>query len=189
MKFSSDDIVNQTFESRFRGYDADQVREFLTGVAREWDHLVEELRRLRVEHDGSTREIKEYRRRERSLHDALDMAKQVAEEVKHQAERDAELIIAEAELKAERILAGVENRLAHLREELITLQQQRIRFEAELRTVLESHRKMLELFSPTEEMGGGYEILTSADADGDDVDDDFGDEIHAAGQTQPGMSI
>lgn len=150
MKFSSDDILQQDFDRKIRGYDPEQVTEFLTSVAREWDHLVEELKRTRSDYEATARELKEYRRRERSLHDALDMAKQVAEEVRHQAERDAELKIAEAELKAERILAGVENRLVSMREELMGLQERRIRFEAEMRASIEAHQRMLETFSPLE---------------------------------------
>ncbi len=152
MKFSSDDILQQDFDRKLRGFDPEQVTEFLTSVAREWDHLVEELKRTRAEYEASSRELKEYRRRERSLHDALDMAKQVAEEVRHQAERDAELKLAEAELKAERILAGVENRLVEMREELMALQERRIRFEAEMRASIEAHQRMLDTFSPLENM-------------------------------------
>lgn len=78
------------------------------------------------------------------------MARQVAEDVRHQAERDAELIVAEAELKAERILSGVEARLRVIREEMISVQHQRIRFEAELRASIEGHSRMLDVFSGVE---------------------------------------
>ena len=150
MRFSSDDILKQRFQKKVRGYDTEQVEEFLEGVAREFDHLAEELKRSQRETEASTREVKDYRRRERSLQDALDMARQVAEDVRHQAERDAELIVAEAELKAERILSGVETRLKVLREEMVSVQHQRIRFEAELRATIEAHRKMLDVFSGLE---------------------------------------
>lgn len=150
MRFSSDDILKQSFQKKVRGYDVDQVEEFLEGVAREWDHLTEELKRIQRDADSATREVKDYRRRERSLQDALDMARQVAEEMRHQAERDAELILAEAELKAERILAGVEARLKVAREEMIAIQHQRIRFEAELRATIEAHGRMLDMFSGVE---------------------------------------
>jgi cell division initiation protein len=151
MKFSSDDILSQTFESKLRGWDPAQVREFLASVAREWDHIVDELRGLRTENEQLQRDLREYRRREKGLHDALEMAKQMADEVRHQAERDAELVVAEAELKAERILSGVEQRVADLRAELMDVQQQRIRFEAELRAVIESHQKMLQMLSAPEQ--------------------------------------
>lgn len=150
MRFSSDDILKQRFQKRMRGLDETQVNEFLDGLAREWDRMSEELKRAISDAEMAQREIKEYRRRERSLQDALDMARQVAEDVRHQAERDAEIIVADAELKAERILAGVETRLKVMREEMIAVQHQRIRFEAELRAAIDGHRKMLDVFSGVE---------------------------------------
>jgi cell division initiation protein len=150
IKFSAEDIANQTFESRFRGYDRRQVEEFLTVLSREYDHIVTELKQARHELKDHKSELREYRRREKSLHDALNMAKQVGEEIKQQAERDAELTMADAELRSEKMLSGVQNRVTALREELFGLQQQRVRCETEMRNVLESHIKMLDLLSSPE---------------------------------------
>ncbi|TDP77549.1 DivIVA domain-containing protein [Bradymonas sediminis] len=150
IKFSAEDIVNQTFETRFRGYDRAQVDEFLNGLSREFDHIVTEHKQARQELKEYKAELSEYRRREASLHDALNMARQVGEQIRQQSERDAELTIAEAELRAERMLAGVQNRVSALREEMFELQQQRVRSQTELRNVLESHLKMLDLLSPPE---------------------------------------
>lgn len=150
IKFSADDIVNQTFESSFRGFDRQQVDEFLQVLGREWEHMVSELRQAREQLEEQRQELQDYRRREKSLHDALNMAKEMADEVRHQAEREAELTIADAEVKADKMLAGVENRVAALREELFDLQQQRVRCETQMRNVLESHLKMLDLMSDPE---------------------------------------
>ncbi|MGM0557437.1 MAG: DivIVA domain-containing protein [Myxococcota bacterium] len=150
IKFSADDIANQTFETSFRGYDRQQVEEFLNVLGREWEHVVSELRQSREQLEEQRKELQDYRRREKSLHDALNMAKEMADEVKHQAEREAELTIADAEVKAEKMLAGVENRVSNLRQELFDLQQQRVRCETQMRNVLESHIKMLDLMSEPE---------------------------------------
>ncbi|MBA2661846.1 MAG: DivIVA domain-containing protein [Bradymonadaceae bacterium] len=144
-KFSADDIASQSFETRFRGYDTRQVEEFLTSIAREWDHVVDEFKRMQIEVDTQSKELRDYRRRERSLVEALEMAKQVADEIRHQADRDAELVIAQTEIKAEKILAQAERRLAGVRTELFEMQQQRARFEIELRSTLEGHLKLMEL--------------------------------------------
>ncbi len=146
-KFSADDIANQVFEKRFRGFDVQQVEEFLNGIAREWNYVMDEFKRLQLEVETQSKELRDYRRRERSLVEALEMAKQVAEEIRHQAERDAELVIARTELKAEKILAQAERRLNGIRADIFEMQQQRARLEAELRGTLQGHMKMLELMS------------------------------------------
>src|SRR5690554_2942623 len=120
-KFSADDIANQSFQSKFRGYDADQVHEFLEGLAREWRQVQDAVRRMQDELDEQTRELRDYRRRERSLVEALEMARQVAEEIRHQADRDAELVLAETELKAERMLTRAEQKVGQLRSEMLEL--------------------------------------------------------------------
>src|SRR5690554_6358785 len=75
------------------------------------------------------------------------MAKQVADEIRHQAERDVDLVIARTELKAEKILAQAERRLGSIRSDIFEMQQQRTRLEAELHGTLHGHLKMLELMS------------------------------------------
>lgn len=154
MKFSAEDIANQSFQTRFRGLDGEQVREFLGGLAREWDQIAGELKRLQSEVESQSKELRDYRRRERSLVEALEMAKQVADEIRHQAERDSEFVIARTELKAEKILAQAEGRVAALRGEMQDLQQQRMRFKTQLRHLLDGHSQMLETFR--DEPGEAY---------------------------------
>lgn len=143
-KFSAEDIANQDFETRFRGYDCGQVHEFLNVLSREWGHLVEELRRTRELLEEQSRELKDFRQREKSLHDALHMAREMADEIRHQAEREAELLLADAEVKAEKMLVGAEGRVAALREDLLDLQQQEVRYRSQMRSVVESHLRLLD---------------------------------------------
>jgi cell division initiation protein len=144
LKFSSDDIAQQTFERRFRGYDVDQVDEFLDTVARHWERLVSELKQTRRDLEQAEERIDEYREREQSLQDSLEMAKKVADEVKEKAERDAELTVADAELEAERILAKAEKQASKLREDIYQLKQQRVRYRAELKSLISGHLEMVE---------------------------------------------
>jgi cell division initiation protein len=153
LRFSADDIANQDFERSFRGYSPQQVREFLETVAREWEHLVTELERMRKENDRQEDSLAEYREREQSLHEALNMAKRMADDIKEEAEREAERTVAEAELEAERIVAGAEERVDSLRDDIYALKQQRNRYRAQLRGLLESH---LQLVRDMEE-GNGFD--------------------------------
>lgn len=149
-KLSADDIVNQGFERRFRGYAPEQVEEFLEVIAREWEHMRAELERARDDARQKEASLQEYKAREESLHDALQMAKRVSDEIKEKAEREAELTIADAEVEADRILAGVEDEVASLREDIYALKQQRDRYKAELRSLLNSHLEMLERVDDTD---------------------------------------
>jgi cell division initiation protein len=159
MKFSSEDIAQQRFETKFRGFAPEQVREFLTVVARELEKLFGENRRLKRENEELSDELAEYRRRERSLHDALEMARSTADEMTERAEREAEVLIAEAEVSAERAVARSEREVQRQRDELARLKEQRRRVAAELRATLEMHlhlldsQKMPDFGSEAEEVG------------------------------------
>lgn len=143
LRFSADDIANQQFERSFRGFTPQQVREFLETVARKWEHLVTEVERLRAENDRLEDNLAEYREREQSLHEALNMAKKMADDIKEEAEREADRTVAEAELEADRIVAGAEEQVDSLRNDIESLKQQRNRYRAQLKGLLESHLQLV----------------------------------------------
>ncbi len=60
------------------------------------------------------------------------------------ARREAEVIVAEAENKAEKILQHAQGRVAQLQESIAELKRQRVQLESEITFVIESHRKLLE---------------------------------------------
>jgi cell division initiation protein len=165
LKLSAEDIANQSFEKCFRGYSPEQVEEFLEVVAREWEHLRSALEQARQEVEEKQEKLEEYREREKSLQESLEMAKRVSDEIKEKAEREAELKIADAEVEAERILAGVEDDVASLQEDIHALRQQRNRYEAEFRSLLSSHQEMLDRMSGKDQPSGIPRAPSSASPD------------------------
>jgi cell division initiation protein len=186
MKYSAEDIANQTFELRMRGFDRQQVEEFLQRIGVEWERLVEENRRKSKRMETLGREVKDFRKREKSLVDALETARRMSREIKEQADREADLVVGEAELKAERILARAEWRLGELRTDFLDLQQCRIRFEAELRALLDGHGRMLERFDDSRASDGVEEndLLPTFARTGDPAGDDTPEDAEDAGATQ-----
>ena len=65
--------------------------------------------------------------------------------MKDNARKSAELIIAEAEVKAEKILNNAHNRLAQLHEDISELKRQRTQIEVQIGSIVEAHSKLLEL--------------------------------------------
>lgn len=144
MKFSSEDVAQQRFEVRFRGFDVDQVREFLIVIARELDELAMANRTLTRELDGAQKELADYRKRERSLHDALELARETAKEIETRAERAAEVRVAQAELESEQMLTRAREAAEEEQAAMRELREQRHRAVAELRATLEMHLHLLD---------------------------------------------
>ena len=145
MKMTPLDIQQQQFKTRFRGFDVREVDTFLEQTAgafetqqRENEDYQEEIRRLELEIQG-------YKKREETFKRALLNSQKVLDQMKENARKSAELIIAEAEVKAEKILNKSHNRLAQLHEDIAELKRQRTQIEVQISSVIEAHSKLLEI--------------------------------------------
>ena len=145
MKMTPLDIQQQQFKTRFRGFDVREVDAFLEQMAsafeafqRENENSQEEIRRLELEIQG-------YKIREDTFKRALLNSQKVLDQMKENARKSAELIIAESEVKAEKILNKAHNRLAQLHEDIAELKRQRTQIEVQISSVIEAHSKLLEI--------------------------------------------
>jgi cell division initiation protein len=145
MKMTPLDIQQQQFKTRFRGFDVREVDVFLEQMAsafeaiqRENENSQEEIRRLELEIQG-------YKKREDTFKRALLNSQKVLDQMKENARKSAELIIAESEVKAEKILSKAHNRLAQLHEDIAELKRQRTQIEVQISSVIEAHSKLLDI--------------------------------------------
>jgi cell division initiation protein len=139
------EIQQKQFRTRFRGFDVREVDLFLEQTAagfenlqRENEQLQEKIRRLKMELQG-------YQKREETFKQAMINSQKVIEQMKENARKSADLIVAEAEVKAEKILNRAHNRLAQLHEDIAELRRQRIQIEVQIESVIEAHSKLLEI--------------------------------------------
>ena len=98
------DVRSQEFARALRGYDRAQVDEFKLAISEELERLL----RDRAQHEERLRSVQEqlraFRDRERAMNEALVAAQQLRVDSREQAEREAELVLREAKVEAERIL-------------------------------------------------------------------------------------
>jgi cell division initiation protein len=145
MKITPLDIQQQQFRIRFRGFDVREVDSFLEQIVDEFETLIRENANRLSQIQRLRREIEEYRDREKGFKDAMVSAQKVLDDIKINAKKEAELIVAEAEMKAEKILSTAHERLTQLHEDISELKRQRIQIEVELGSILEAHRKLLDM--------------------------------------------
>ncbi|MBW1723956.1 MAG: DivIVA domain-containing protein [Deltaproteobacteria bacterium] len=145
MKITPLDIQQQQFKTRFRGFDVREVDTFLEQMADVFESLQSENKRFRKEIKRLQLEGQGYREREESFKRAMLNSQKVLEQMKQNARKSAELVVAEAEVTAEKILNRSQNRLAQLHEDITELKRQRMQIEVQIRSVIESHSKLLEI--------------------------------------------
>lgn len=139
------DIQQQRFKTRFRGFDIQEVDSFLDQMADAFESLLRQNENLKEEFRRLQLEIQGYKNREDAFKRALLNSQRVIEQMKENAQKSAELIVAEAEVKAEKILSKAHNRLAQLHADIAELKRQRMQIEVQIGSVIEAHGKLLEI--------------------------------------------
>ena len=146
MQLTPLDIQQKQFRIRsFRGLDAKEVESFLHSVADLRSAVLKGKDELKRELVEKNRQLNEYREREKTLKNTLISAQRAMEQMKANAEKEAKLLVSEAEVKAERILNNAHNRLAQIHEDIAELKRQRTQFELKLRATIETYLKMLDM--------------------------------------------
>ena len=138
------DIQNRQFRVKLRGFDVKEVDAFLEQVAEAFRELIGREERLERAIERNKREVTAYREREETFKTALQNSQTVLDQMKDNARKSAELIIADAEVKAEKLLQGANKRLSQLHEDIAELKRQRQQIESEIQSIIETHARILE---------------------------------------------
>ena len=145
MNITSIDIQKQQFKVKFRGFDVQEVDSFLEQMADTFESLQMKSKKLCEKTSRLDHEINEYKNREDTFKHALLNSQKVLDHMKANALKKAKLIVAEAEIKAEKILQKSHNRLSQLYDDITELKRQRMQIEVQLRSILETHTKLLDM--------------------------------------------
>jgi len=137
------DVVNQTFRKGFRGYDAGEVDEFLDQVAESLQTYVQRLKDAERALQLSEEQLKEFRELKESMQEALILAQKSADERIRSSQSQAEAIVAEARLKAQKIDKEAQERSDEAKRDLMRLRQVRNQYVAEFRGLLSKFDAML----------------------------------------------
>lgn len=146
MKITPLDIQQQQFKGKMLGgLDPNDVDAFLQVISQEMESLVRENTELKEHSNRIALQVEELSQREANLRETMLAAQRITEEMKTNAQKEANLLISEAELKAERLLADAENRLAQLNSQIHEVRRQKLQFEMALKSLIETHLKMLSI--------------------------------------------
>ena len=118
---------------------------FLEDVAKELNNLNHTIQNLHEEKHRMNLENQGYRKRENSMKNAMIQAQKVLDQMKENAKKSSQVILANAEVEAEKMLNRAHKRLSQLHSDIIELKRQRIQLEMQISAVLESHSKMLDM--------------------------------------------
>lgn len=144
MKLTPLDIQQQSFTVTLRGYSRVEVTDFLEAICRNYESLLAENEALREGLAEAREENAALKEREGALQNCLVTAREMAEDVVAKARKEADLIHSEAELNASRLMHLAEEKATELRLDLGDLRRQKRHLQAQLRSVLDHHRSLLD---------------------------------------------
>lgn len=139
------DIHNKEFKrSTFRGYNEDEVNEFLDRVIKDYEALIRQNKELEERNAQIEEQVKHFKSLEESLSKSLLLAQETSEELKSNARKEAQLVIREAEKNADRIIQDALNKARKTAMELDEVKKQASIFRARFRSLLQAQMEMLD---------------------------------------------
>src|SRR5713101_581881 len=139
------DIQRQGFGPRFRGFDRDEVRAYLTLVAEEVAALQRDRDRLDQELQSLRSLLDEHRQRETILKNTLLTAQRVSEDIRDTARKQAESVVKEAEMQADRLVELAQGRAHEVARGILDLRAHRTGLRTDLRALITRLSHLLDL--------------------------------------------
>lgn len=145
MKITPLEIKKQHFKTKVRGFDPAEVESFLEMVADEYEAVLNERNRFSEEATKLKIQLRDYQQVERTLQDTLMNAQESVSQSRENSRREAQILVREAELKAERILDEARERLDKMKTELTILRSQKESFAKRLKHLFESQLELIKV--------------------------------------------
>lgn len=144
MRITPMDIEQQEFTRSFRGYNEEEVDDFLDKIVKDYEELINENVRLNEEIEKLQEKLKEFNQIEETLRSALLDAQKSAGEMKAKVESEAKIIIEKAEMEAKALKQQVFQREDLLKSEINNLRRYKFTFKEKFKAMLNLYLRMIE---------------------------------------------
>jgi cell division initiation protein len=151
MRLTPLDIQQMVFKTRMRGYDCQEVKHFLEDLAQTVESLNHENGTLREKVAATEEQLSALKKAETTLTHTLISTQAMADDMKEIAQRDAALLVKEAEFKAAEILREARQEFVALQREISDIRKQRLLGIERLRSTLRTFERVLEIEEEEEE--------------------------------------
>lgn len=144
MILTAQDIQSQQFHVRFRGFDVEEVDDYLEKIATAFQAVSEENQKLKGRLENMEKDLATYQNQQKSFQSAIIAAQNVADGMKEKSREEAEAIVAEAKEEARLRREEANYEIAELKRKIEDLKSLREQTRSELCQQLKSYLHMLE---------------------------------------------
>ncbi|MER2027644.1 MAG: DivIVA domain-containing protein [Solibacillus sp.] len=174
MPLSPLDIHNKEFTRGFRGYAEDEVNEFLDQIIKDYEIVLREKKELEEKIKMMSEQMNHYNSLEDTLQKSIVVAQEAAGEVRRNSEKEAKLIVKEAEKNADRIVNDALAKARKVTIEIDELKKQSKVFRNRFKMLVEAQLDLLNT--------GDWDQLLEYDVDLTEIQENNRKEINEESQ-------
>ena len=145
------DIQNKEFKKSFRGYSSKDVDIFLDNINNDYENQYRENIELKDKIGMLTDQIRQYNNLEETLKSTLVLAQSTADDVTGSARKKAELLVEEAELRAQSLIRDAMEEVKRINIEYDTLDREMFLFKTKYKSFIKAQLIALEEFYEDQE--------------------------------------
>lgn len=143
MKITALEIRSHQIKKSIRGYDVRETGSILEMAADAIEEATRETNRLEDKLRETSERLAEHMANENILKETITSAQRMVEDLKNNAKKEAELIVAEARLQGDEIVRQAHSRATQVQEEIHRLKKQRIELETKIKALIDYHSTTL----------------------------------------------
>ncbi|MCY6959644.1 DivIVA domain-containing protein [Clostridium brassicae] len=136
MVITSMDINNKEFKKSLRGYDCEEVDEFLDKLSEDYEVLYKENSGLKEKIELMEEKVTHYSKIETTIQNTLILAQNAAEQARQTAQSEADLIIKRANDSAQRIIDKAHNDVVKINDDYEKLKQEFVKFRTKYKNFM-----------------------------------------------------
>ncbi|MEK6759914.1 MAG: DivIVA domain-containing protein [Deltaproteobacteria bacterium] len=145
MRITALEVRSYQIKKAFMGLDAREVDHLKELASDAIEDATREITALQDRLSETATRLTEHLSREDILKNTITTAQSMVEDLKGNARKEAELIVAEARMQADEIVRQAHARASSLQEEIYRLKKQRMEIETQLKAVIDYHTGILVL--------------------------------------------
>ena len=138
------DIQNKEFEKTIKGSECDEVDDFLDLVIQDYEKLCKENQALKDRIGILTDAVERYKNIEDTMQKTLEIAKQNADELRKNAELEAQMIVSKAKLDATRLSKQIDDEHVKKHQEMLSLKTEIESYRTRIQAVCSALMKTVE---------------------------------------------
>lgn len=144
------EIRQHTFKKAFQGYNKDDVHNYLNTLSLEWERMVEDHKRVKLELEKTSSALDNLRQVESALHKTLLQAEETSKSTIENAKTTAELRIQEADATAKEMLRAAIEERSRVEMQINELVARRNEILSQLKSYLVAQTERLKTFEEKE---------------------------------------